>query len=63
MTLSVFSLSLHVPVYYKLSTFLWWPYATLIACELQVLQYTHYQDVFGRLDVDKWTYDVAPEIK
>ena len=31
----------------------------------EALQYTHYQDVFGTLDVDKWTYEVhvAPEYK
>ena len=40
-----------------------WLYASLIAYELQALQYTLYRDIFGTLDVDKWTYEVAPEYK
>ena len=36
-------------------------YVILIAYELQALQYTHYQDVFGVLYIDKWTFAVDPE--
>ena len=35
--------------------------ATLTAYELQAFQLTHFQDVFEAFDVDKWTYEVAPE--
>ena len=40
-----------------------WPYASLIVYELQALQYTHYEDVPGTFDVDKWTFEVASEYK
>ena len=33
-----------------------WLYASLNAYKLKALQYIHYQDVFGTLDIDKWSY-------
>ena len=36
-----------------------WLHITLIPCEFQALQYTHYQHAIVALDIDKWTYGVA----